>query len=255
MTTTLGTSTGSASPRKAALDRSVAMSLAEHEYARFLTTLRQLEPADWARPTACAGWDVRALASHVLGMAEMAGSTREQGVQMLPAWRRAGVFIDNLTAIQVAKHAGDPPERIVASFAAAAPAAARGRRRVPSLLLKARIPIKQAVGGQLESWSMGFLMDVVLTRDTWMHRLDIAAAVGSVPELTPDHDGVIVADVVAEWAGRHGQPCELLLTGPAGGTWTFAGGGPVVQCDAVEFCRLLSGRGTGEGLLGVQVPF
>jgi len=36
--------------------------------------------------------------------------------------------------------------------------------------------------------------------------------------LTPDHDARIVADVVAEWAGRHGRPFTLHLTGPAGGS-------------------------------------
>jgi hypothetical protein len=67
-----------------------------------------------------------------------------------------------------------------------------------------------------------------------------------------------VADIVAEWAGRHRQPCELTLTGPAGGTWTFdgTGGDPaVLELDAVEFCRVLSGRGTGDGLLATRVPF
>ena len=45
------------------------------------------------------------------------------------------------------------------------------------------------------------------------------------PVLTADHDGVIVADVVAEWARRHGQPYQLKLTGPAGGSWTSGTGG------------------------------
>jgi hypothetical protein len=50
-----------------------------------------------------------------------------------------------------------------------------------------------------------------------MHRLDIAAATGTEPRLTADHDGVIVADVVAEWADRHGKDFELTLTGPPAG--------------------------------------
>lgn len=71
------------------------------------------------------------------------------------------------------------------------------------------MPVEQPVGDQVEPWSFGFLIDVVLTRDTWMHRVDIARAAGQEPELTADHDGVLVADVVAEWASRHGQPCML----------------------------------------------
>jgi hypothetical protein len=47
----------------------------------------------------------------------------------------------------------------------------------------------------------------------------------------------------------------LRLTGPAGGTWARGEGGPVIETDAVEFCRVLSGRGHADGLLAVQVPF
>ena len=77
--------------------------------------------------------------------------------------------------------------------------------------------MKEEVGGEQETWRMGYLLDVILTRDPWMHRVDIARATGRELELTPEHDGRIVADVVAEWARRHGQPCTLTLTGPAGG--------------------------------------
>jgi hypothetical protein len=88
-----------------------------------------------------------------------------------------------------------------------------------------------------------------------MHRADIARATGAAHVLTAEHDGVLVADVVAEWAARHGQPCTLHLTGPAGGTWASGEGGPLIETDAVEFCRLLCGRGHADGLLAVQVPF
>lgn len=40
-----------------------------------------------------------------------------------------------------------------------------------------------------------------------MHRIDISRATGRPLTLTADHDGVLVADVVHEWAGRHGTPC------------------------------------------------
>lgn len=74
-------------------------------------------------------------------------------------------------------------------------------------------------------------------------------------QLTADHDGLLVADVVAEWAERDRQPCTLTLTGPVGGSWSFGTGGPDLQLDAVEFCRLLAGRGVADGLLAVEVPF
>jgi uncharacterized cupin superfamily protein len=101
---------------------------------------------------------------------------------------------------------------------------------------------------------------VILTRDTWMHRLDLARATGRDPVHTADHDGVIVADVVAEWARRHGQPYRLELTGPAGGSWSCGTGGEEIVMDAADFCRVLSGRpgpegGQPWGLLATQVPF
>ncbi len=36
---------------------------------------------------------------------------------------------------------------------------------------------------------------------------------------------------------------------------TFGTGGPQIECDAVEFCRITSRRARGEGLLDTEVPF
>jgi hypothetical protein len=117
------------------------------------------------------------------------------------------------------------------------------------------MPVRQLVGEHEEVWTLGYLIDIILTRDPWMHRIDIARATGAAHVHTPDHDGRIVADVVTEWAARHGQPFELHLSGPAGGHRTVGRGGPHVEMDAVEFCRAVSGRGPAEGLLRTRVPF
>ena len=90
-----------------------------------------------------------------------------------------------------------------------------------------------------------------------MHRMDIAAATGTAPPLTADHDGVIVADVVAEWADRHGKDFELTLTGRRrhladrrnGPSWTL---------DAIDFCRAISRRPaslTLDELMNTEVPY
>jgi hypothetical protein len=47
----------------------------------------------------------------------------------------------------------------------------------------------------------------------------------------------------------------LVLDGPAGGAWTWGSGAPTYTLDAVEFARIISGRGAGAGLLTVKVPF
>jgi hypothetical protein len=127
----------------------------------------------------------------------------------------------------------------------------RGTRR----LLRAVPMPNELHDGTTETWRFAFLLDVVLTRDTWMHRIDVATATGRPLELTPAHDGRIVADVVAEWARRHGQPFRLHLTGPGGGEFTHGSAGEELTLDAVEFCRTLGGRLPGEGLLAQEVPF
>jgi uncharacterized protein (TIGR03083 family) len=241
-------------PRPPALDRTTAHRLAATEYDRFLALLRDLGSEDWARPTACPGWDVRLMAAHVLGMAEMASSTRETLRQNRLAGK-AGGGIDALTALQVREHADLDGAALLDRLAAAFPRALRGRQRVSRFAGRLKLPEEQVVGPDREWWRVGFLLDVVLTRDVWMHRTDIARATDRELRLTPEHDGVLVADVVAEWAQRHGSPYRLRLTGPAGGEWASGQGGEEIEADAVEFCRLLSGRGHGEGLLAQQVPF
>ncbi|MBA3232779.1 MAG: maleylpyruvate isomerase family mycothiol-dependent enzyme [Propionibacteriales bacterium] len=229
------------------------MRLAATEYSRFQQMLEQLCPADWARPTDCPGWDVRACAGHVLGMAEMAASMRQSIHQMRAAKKRGGVMIDALTAVQVEEQAHLSPEQLLNRLAQVGPKAARGRRRAPGFVRRRTMPDPQPVGELSESWTFGYLLDVILTRDPWMHRVDLSRAAGRDVVLTADHDGVIVSDVVEEWAGRHGEPFALELTGPAGGSW--GGAGEPVVVDAIEFCRALSGRGSVEGTRGVAVPF
>ena len=240
--------------RRPVLDRNAARRLATTEYDRFRVLLSDLDPPDWTRPTDCREWDVRAIAGHVLGMAEMVASVRQFVAQNAGA-SRAGGGIDALTGLQVRGRARLTPPEVSDRFAAVAPRAVRGRRRLSRVIGRFPLPEDQVVGDRTERWTFGFLFDVVLTRDTWMHRVDIARATGRELALTPDHDGVLVADVVAEWAQRHGRPHRLRLTGPAGGTGAVGDGGPELELDAVEFCRVLSGRGNGTGLLAEQVPF
>jgi hypothetical protein len=104
-------------------------------------------------------------------------------------------------------------------------------------------------------WRLGYLIDVIFNRDAWMHRIDLARATATPLVLTSEHDGRIVADVVAEWARTHGSPFSLRLDGPAGGLFVHQAGGDELRLDAVEFCRIVSGRGSGSGLLTTEVPF
>lgn len=104
-------------------------------------------------------------------------------------------------------------------------------------------------------WTVGYLFDVILTRDPWLHRVDICRATGRNQFLTAEHDGRIVANVVADRAPRHGRPFGLELTGPAGATFIAGTDGVSVRMDAIESCRTLSGREIGTGILATPVAF
>ena len=233
-----------------------AMEVAATEYDRLVDAVRQLEPDDWTKQTANAEWDVRAMIGHVVGMMKASAQVRENLRQQRHAKRVAketGVNpIDAMTALEVREHAHFSIDEITRELATTAPRALKGRKRTPAPVRAIPMDPGPPFG---EKWKLGFLVDTILTRDTWMHRSDLAAATGQPMVLTPDHDGRIVADVVREWAGRHGQPFTLVLTGPAGGTYTHGNGGERIELDAVEFCRILSGRGAGDGLLETEVPF
>ena len=236
------------------LSRDEAMALAAAEYARFLELLRSLGPDEWRRPTECEAWDVRALATHLLAEAESHFSLREL-MHQLRAYRGAkdGPMIHAMTALQVRDRAELTPEEIVARFEDAVPRSVRARRRMPGLVRRMRMKVDPPF--EKERWPLSYLMDVIYTRDTWMHRGDISRATGRDVVLTPDHDGRIVAHMVADWARRHGQPFTLTLTGPAGGHYATGDGGEYIELDAVEFCRIVSGRTQGTGLLATPVPF
>ena len=238
-----------------ALDRREAATIAAAENRRFAELIADLAPDDWARHTDCTEWDVRAVACHVLGAMEGQAWIPRFIHQFRAGNKVAGdrPAIDRMTEVQVRERTHLAPHEIVARLAAVAPRAARVRSRIPGLLRRA--PMKVEVDTVMETWRVGYLVDVILTRDTWMHRVDISRATGRPLVLTPDHDGRIVADVVAEWARRHGRPFTVRLEGTAGGRYTVAGPGEEIALDAVEFCRVVSGRAAGSGLLTQGVPF
>lgn len=237
------------------IGRAEVEALASTETDRLVSLLRSLDPDEWTRPTDCPAWDVRAMAGHVLGMTETFTSYRSM-IRMLRAGSKAageGPFIDGLTSVQVEANAPLSTAVVVDRLAAAG--ARQARWRATRRLLRPMPMKEQRRDGTPETWRMAFLLDIVLTRDTWMHRVDISRAAGRPMALTAAHDGRIVADAAAEWARRHGRPCTLTLTGPAGGTFIHGDGGEEHTLDAVEFCRILSGRAEGIGLLSEDVPF
>jgi hypothetical protein len=72
-----------------------------------------------------------------------------------------------------------PPPQITARLKKVAPKAVRGRRLAPGMVRRRTMRQPQLVGGREEMWTIGFLLDVILTRDPWMHRIDITRATGA----------------------------------------------------------------------------
>jgi uncharacterized protein (TIGR03083 family) len=232
-----------------------AMILAAAEFDRMAAQLQALAPADWAQPTVCELWDVRAMAAHVLGMAEAQASVRQFAHDFRAAGQRSGgKMIDEMSATQVRERAAMTPGAIVSRLSAVAPRAVRARRRTPAFVRWA-VRLKNDPPFDAERWRYGYLVDTIFTRDTWMHRLDISRATGRPMEVTAGHDGRLVADVVTEWARRHGQPFTLTLSGPAGGQWRSGEAGVHLQFDALDFCWIVAGRQPGTGLMATNVPF
>jgi uncharacterized protein (TIGR03083 family) len=246
-----------------AIERPTAMRLAQTEYQRVTDAVDALQPDDWSRPTDCTEWDVRQLVAHIAGQANLFSTPLELARQGRAAKARqqpGRPEVDALTGFQVEERQHVGPDELRAELHRVGPRGAKGRRRVPGFLRRRRLPGAEVVNGLPERWSLGFVTDVILTRDPWMHRLDLARATGQDLVLTADHDGVIVADIVAEWARRHGQPYRLELTGPAGGNWSSGISGEEIVMDAIDFCRIVAGRpgpdgGQPWGLLTTQVPF
>lgn len=233
-----------------------AMQITAAENAKFAAGLRALGPSDWAKPTACQLWDVHAVAAHIVGSAAGQASPREFVRQVragkpLVAEIGGEYWWDGMNEVQVRERAAKSPEELIGEWDAIAPKALKSRTKLPRPI--AALPLlnlPDPVGRQ----PISYLFDVGFTRDVWMHRVDIAHAAGTELDVDAAHDGRLVADIVAEWAGTHGRPFTLTLTGPAGGDFRAGSDGEAVEVDAVDFCSILSGRGEASGLLAHPLP-
>jgi uncharacterized protein (TIGR03083 family) len=240
------------------IKRPEARVLAEEEFVRFAAMAVSLTPDEWATPTDCTGWDVRKMVLHVLGSGDAQASVRQFMHQMRRGMPLNKVidshhWVDGMNELQIRERDHLSNDEVVVHLQAIGPKAVKGRWRTPPPMRYVPVPFGPPIG-----WApLKYLMDVGFTRDVWAHRIDIHAAIGRPMHLTADHDGRLVADIVAEWADIHGQPFELVLEGPAGGKFTNlpdGKDGERVEIDALDFIRTLSGRLTGTGVLSHPLP-
>jgi len=223
--------------------------LATAVYASLLTDIADLSAGDWARSTDCAGWTVRDVVAHLVGAAQGHASMPTFMRQYVWGMRHRRAFggssLDAMNQHQIDGQQGHSTDTLVQQLVELAPRAVAGRSRRARLLGWAPIGIEEAGSwseGTPTKTTMAELCAVVLTRDVWAHRLDLTRAMGKQATLDHRVDGRIVADLVADWANRHGQPVTLTLTGDAGSTFMIGTAGETLTLDALDFARLMAGR-------------
>jgi uncharacterized protein (TIGR03083 family) len=237
------------------IQRPEAKVIAEEEFRRFAALTASFTDSEWALPTDCTAWDVRKVVLHVLGSGDAQASFPQfvhQLVRGVPLNRQIDShhWVDGMNELQIRERAHLTDDEVVAQLQAIGPKAVAGRWRTPAPMRHLPIPFGPPVG-----WvGLWYLLDVGFTRDVWAHRIDLCAATGHGMDLTADHDGRLVADIVGEWADIHGQPFELVLDGPAGGKFSQGTNGERVEIDAIEFVQVLSGRRPGTGILAHPLP-
>ena len=237
-----------------------AMRLTAEENARLLAQLRGLADEQWRAPTDCTGWTVRDVVVHLVASAQAQASPVEflrqvRAGRRLTAETGGAHWVDGLNEAQLRARTDWTPAGLPARWERHSSAALRARRRLPAPVRALPVlPLGTALGVHIGRQPLAYLVDMGFTRDVWMHRIDVARAAGVAPELTPGHDGRIVADIVEEWSRRHGRPFALTLTGPAGGSFSAGEDGDALSVDAVEFARVLSGRAEGTGVLRHKLP-
>lgn len=226
------------------------------EYAALLTLVEGMGPEDWARPTDCAGWTVRHMVAHLAGAAECNARRLALVRHYAPAiWRSRrdpSTMVDHMSASQIASRDGLTDRELTADLRRWAAAAPAKLEATPGPLRRVVLP---AAAQCPPGARLSYFVDVISARDVWLHRVDLARALGTEREVTTAEDEVVsqaVRDLDIEWDSRwHGPALDLTLTGPDGGggqlrerTWRLGGGEPVAHVteNAVALMRLLSGR-------------
>ena len=191
------------------------------------------------------------MASHALGMVELAASVREQHRQMKLARSRGGVFIDALTGLQVDERAAYDACSRSSSVSPPAPRrlpAAGGARQASSGA--ATMPERQPVGGRDEA------VDDRVPRRHHPDPRSVDAPRGHLsapPARTTcsPPDTTAFSSLTSSPNGRSGtdSPARCALPDQRAALARPATRGPLIEIDAIEFCRALYGRAHADGLL------
>lgn len=213
-------------------------------FARFMDLIESLHPDDWSRPTPCTEWDVHDMVAHQAGGYLSGVSYREMLRQYSVPPKAGQLPEDAINALQVGGRKTVTPAELIAELKETAPKAIHNWAYGFNAIKWVHAP--HAIGGFM---SLRYLMWIIHSRDTWMHRLDICRTANRPFEQTREHDGRIVELVVRDVAKKlnrrlDGRAITLRLTGIAGGTWKIGKGEPVaeMEMDALDFNVFVSGR-------------
>ncbi|HSN77674.1 MAG TPA: maleylpyruvate isomerase family mycothiol-dependent enzyme [Anaerolineae bacterium] len=224
--------------------------MAREELQRFLTLVETLSGDDWEQPTDCTEWSVRDILAHQAGAYAGYTSWGEFKRQITAKPAPGQMQVDALNRRQLADRAGRTPVDLIGELRTVGPKGIRTRQRLPWPLRKLKVPF----GAPLGTVSVEYLTDLLYTRDTWMHRADIARATGRAFAQTAEHDGRVTALVLRDLAHHlkdtlRGRTVMFDLSGAGGGRYrigTMAEPTVIVKMDVVDFQRLASGRLTSQ---------
>lgn len=221
--------------------------LAREELSRFLAVVEALSGDDWHQPTDCTAWTVRDILAHQAGAYAGNASWSEFFRQASARPSPGQMQVDATNDRQLLDRADCNPPELIAELRRVGPKAIRTRQRLPRLVRKLRIvPFGPPTGFK----PVGYLTDLIYTRDTWAHRMDICRATGRTFIQTPDHDGRLTALVLRELAENlagklRGQSVIFDLAGPAGGRFRIGKTvepSAIIKMSLIDFNRLASGR-------------
>lgn len=234
-----------------ALTHAEAMVLCEEEHRRFQAVIESLTGDEWHKPTACSLWTVKDIvahqAAHVVSFTSLGNFMGQLNpLAMRPYFRRGMSALDAWNQSQVDVRAGHSPSALIAEIRDATPQSLKSRAGLPALLRGLTLPAP----GLDQPRSLGYMFDLIYTRDMWMHRIDICLATDRPVTLDAAHDRRTVALIVRDLAlksrrGLNGRAAILDLTGAGGGRYTIgANTAPeaTVTMDPVSFANLTSGR-------------
>ncbi|PKW17252.1 maleylpyruvate isomerase family mycothiol-dependent enzyme [Saccharopolyspora spinosa] len=224
-----------------------AAELLRPEVEAMRAQLGWLSASQWLAPTDCPRWSVRDVVAHVLGNAEVALAPdllvlrAREGEQRYPRLYRLDAVNEMAVDAWQDRQAGE----LLAEFA---PLWRQVIGSLPGMSESVRGQTFDAGYPGSLPVAVGYVVDVLLTRDMWMHRIDICRATGRAFE-AHEHDRGVVEQVLRDLDDTwQAPPLVLELTGAVAGAWQIGSGAPVatVRGDAVSVMRMFSGRAQPE---------